>query len=191
LIRAACPVRALATPSCQISTEELAAQRAAAGSTSAMRPPAGRKPNCPLLPVRRGLPLESRPGSPGIKAIAPALRPPRQDSRRMPGYDKKRADCRMSRCPAATLAPNQAKIPSPRALSPPRRPSQALPAQVEEHPNHERNRQNYGNKAGQCHHNAAHRFGPAALSGLPAPCPSCRGRKAPQNQKTPAAVRAG
>ena len=58
----------------------------------------GLESNCCLLPVRHSLPQEPKSGYP-IPRAAPLSRCQlRQDSKRMPGYDKKRAACCMSRC---------------------------------------------------------------------------------------------
>jgi hypothetical protein len=130
-----------------------------------MRPPAARKPNCRLLPVRHGLLLESQNGTPAWKASHLTLCLPCQDSRRMPGYDKKRAHCRVSRSLTVPGWCNGGKTPvSPpaSALLPVARAPQALPAKVKKHPHHERNGQDSGNKIGKRHKKAAHRIDPAS-----------------------------
>jgi len=60
-------------------------------------PPTGLRPNCRLLPVRQDLRLQSKP----VRRTSVTRTNPRcfhrSDSKRMPGYDKKRADRRVSR----------------------------------------------------------------------------------------------
>ena len=71
---------------------------------------ADQRPNCRLLPVRHSIRLESAPGNQISETARCGLCLPRQESRRMPEYDKKRADRRVSRRCVTASAPKDSKI---------------------------------------------------------------------------------